>query len=133
MSGSFADSNALLYFASKDARKAAVSEMLLAEGLTISVQVLNECANVFRKKWTLGWDATEYFLDLIMGRTTVTSVTVETHDLGLHMAQRHRLSVYDGMIVASALIAGCDRLYSEDMHDGLRVEGQLRIINPFKR
>ena len=41
------------------------------------------------------------------------------------------LSVYDAMIVAAALIAGCTTLYTEDMHDGLLVEGQLRLVNPF--
>jgi predicted nucleic acid-binding protein len=35
------------------------------------------------------------------------------------------------MIVAAALKSGCDRLYTEDMQDGLLVEGALRIINPF--
>jgi len=35
------------------------------------------------------------------------------------------------MIVASALIAGCTKLWSEDMHDGLLVEGQVQIVNPF--
>jgi predicted nucleic acid-binding protein len=35
------------------------------------------------------------------------------------------------MIVAAALLAGCDVLYSEDMHDGLVIEERLRIVNPF--
>ncbi len=42
-------------------------------------------------------------------------------------AEKYRLSIYDGMIVAAALTAGCDILYSEDMHHGLKVDGQLRI------
>ncbi len=36
------------------------------------------------------------------------------------------------MIVAAALAAGCDTLWSEDMQDGFIVEGRLRIANPFK-
>jgi predicted nucleic acid-binding protein len=36
------------------------------------------------------------------------------------------------MIVASALHAGCEILYTEDMQDGLEVEGQLTVVNPFK-
>jgi predicted nucleic acid-binding protein len=36
------------------------------------------------------------------------------------------------MIVASALTSGCTTLWSEDMRDGLLVEGQLRILNPFR-
>jgi predicted nucleic acid-binding protein len=34
------------------------------------------------------------------------------------------------MIVAAAQLAGCTVLYSEDMHDGLVVEG-LAIRNPY--
>ena len=56
----------------------------------------------------------------------------ETHELGIWMSQRHRLSINDGMIVAAALLADCDTLYSEDMPAGLLVEGRLRIVNPFR-
>jgi len=35
------------------------------------------------------------------------------------------------MIVASALHAGCDKLWSEDMQDGMVIEASLRIANPF--
>ena len=41
------------------------------------------------------------------------------------------MSVYDGLIVAAALGAGCDLLWSEDLHDGLVIEQRLRIVNPF--
>ena len=51
---------------------------------------------------------------------------------GLALAERYGLSVYDAMIAASALHAECDTLWSEDMHDGLVIEDQLRIVNPFR-
>lgn len=44
-----------------------------------------------------------------------------------------RNNPYDAMIVASALLAECDTLYSEDMQDGLLIEERLRIRNPFCR
>ena len=47
------------------------------------------------------------------------------------MAERYGFLVYDAMIVAAALIAGCTTLWTEDMHTGLLVEGQLRLVNPF--
>jgi predicted nucleic acid-binding protein len=46
------------------------------------------------------------------------------------LAERYQLGVYDGMIVAAALVAGCTTLYSEDMHDGLVID-QLTIRNPY--
>ena len=61
----------------------------------------------------------------------VVPLTVETHELGMALAERHGFSVYDAMIVAAALSADCDTLWSEDMQDGLLVEGSLTIRNPF--
>ena len=58
-------------------------------------------------------------------------VTLKTHETGLALAERYRLSIYDGMIAAAALLAGCDRLWSEDMQDGLVIDGRLRIADPF--
>jgi predicted nucleic acid-binding protein len=39
-------------------------------------------------------------------------------------------SFYDALIVSSAIEAGCDTLYSEDMQHGRSIGG-LTIINPF--
>ena len=47
------------------------------------------------------------------------------------LAERYGWSVYDAMIVAAALRAGCTRLWSEDLQDGQLVEDRLRIANPF--
>ena len=41
------------------------------------------------------------------------------------------LSIYDAMIVAAALDAGCDRLWSEDMQNGMVIERSLCIVDPF--
>ncbi len=35
------------------------------------------------------------------------------------------------MIVAAALLAGCDTLLSEDTQDGHLIDDRLRIVNPF--
>ena len=53
-------------------------------------------------------------------------------DIGAALGERYGFSVYDAMIVAAALLSGCDRLYTEDVQDGLLVEGRLRIVNPFR-
>lgn len=59
-------------------------------------------------------------------------VSEETHDLGLQIAETHGLSIYDAMIVASALLAGCKILVSEDMQDGQVFTGKLKVRNPFR-
>ena len=127
----FIDTNVLLYLLSADARKADTAESIFQTGPVISVQVLNETANVARRKLNMSWAEIHEFLELIRSLCPTEPITVETHDTGLAIAQQYTLSVYDGMIVAAALLAECEILYSEGMQDGLVIEQQLRIVNPF--
>ena len=132
MPGSFIDTNVLVYLASGDPAKADRAEQIAAAGGTISVQVLNELANVLRRKMGLSWTETRTFLSTMRALLAVEPMTADGHDLGLAIAERYGLSIYDAMIAASALQADCDTLWSEDMHDGLVIENQLRIANPFR-
>ncbi len=132
MPGSFFDTNVLMYVASGDAAKADRAEKLIDGGGTISVQVLNEITNVARRKMGLSWAETRALLSTIRGLLSVQPLTIEVHDSGLRLAERHGFSIFDAMVAASALDAGCDTLWSEDMQDGMRIENRLRIVNPFK-
>jgi len=132
MSGSFFDTNVLVYLASGDPVKADRAEAIIGGGGVISVQVLNELANVARRKMRMTWPDTHAFLSILRSLLTIQPLTIETHETGLALAERYRLSTYDAMIAASALQAGCDTLWSEDMQDGLVLGDGLRIINPFR-
>jgi predicted nucleic acid-binding protein len=132
MPGSFFDTNVLLYIASGDPVKADRAEAIVSGGGVISVQVLNELANVARRKMRMTWPETHTFLSMVRGLLTVQAITVETHETGLAFAERYTLSTYDAMIAASALHAGCDVLWSEDMQDGMMLGDGLRIVNPFR-
>jgi predicted nucleic acid-binding protein len=129
---SFFDTNVLVYLASGDAAKADRAESAIAAGGSISVQVLNELANVARRKMRMSWDDTHAFLNTLRGLLTVHLITIETHKTGLRLAERYGLSIYDSMIAASALGAGCDTLWSEDMQHGMKLDEGLRIVNPFR-
>lgn len=131
MPGSFFDSNVLLYVASADAAKADRAERLINDGGTISVQVLNEVTNVARRRMRLSWAETRAMLGIFRELLPVRPITVDIHDAGVALAERYSLSVYDAMIAASALDAGCDTLWSEDMRDGMVLDGRVRIVNPF--
>ena len=48
------------------------------------------------------------------------------------IAQRYMFSLYDSLIISAALDCNCSILYSEDMTDGLLIDGKLKIANPFK-
>jgi predicted nucleic acid-binding protein len=132
MPASFFDTNVLVYIASGDSAKADRAEAAIAAGGVISVQVLNELANVARRKMQMSWTETHALLTMLRGLLTVHPLTLETHEIGLELAERYGFSMYDAMIAASALHAGCDTLWSEDMQHDMVVDERLRIVNPFR-
>lgn len=127
----FIDTNVLIYLLSADNDKADRAEIILRSGGLISVQVLNEMANVARRRLATPWKEIDEILTLIRSIVRVVPLTVETHDRGMAVAARYGLNLYDAMIVAAALLGGCKILYSEDMSDGLLIESRLRVCNPF--
>ena len=110
------DSNVVLYLLSPDEHKAETAARLLGCRGIVSVQVLNEVANVMRRKM----------------QAEVRPLTVAVQQRGLEIARKHQFSIYDAMIVASAVEASCSVLYSEDMQHGFRLD-ELRICNPFAK
>ena len=127
----FADTNVILYLLD-GGEKADRAEAILRTGPRISVQVLNEALVNCRRKAGMSWGEADAFLRGLRALCPVEGVTVQTHEVGRALAERYGFPVYDAMIVASALIAGCGVLWSEDMQDGLVVEGRLRVVNPFR-
>ncbi len=123
MPGSFFDTNVLLYVASGDAAKADRAEEQIGAGGMISVQILNEIANVARRKMGMSWTETRAFLSMIHALLSVQPLTIDIHGTGLALAERFGLSTYEAMIAASALHAECDTLWSEDMQDGIALDG----------
>ena len=126
----FFDTNVLVYALVGDPPLAERSFALLGAGGIVSVQVLNECANTLRRKFSAPWPKVTQACERMRELCSVVPLTEQTHERGLMLAQRYSLSVYDGMIVAAALIAECKTLYSEDMHDGLVIDG-LTVRNPY--
>jgi predicted nucleic acid-binding protein len=134
MSGKFfLDTNVILYLLSEDTAKADRAEVLLAQGGTVSVQVLNEAVNVMTRKLKMGLDEVREVLVGVRHFCDVEPVTVETHDQALEVMRRYGFSIYDSAIVASAAQAGCETLYSEDLQDGQTIGADLTIVNPFKQ
>ncbi|MAY85891.1 MULTISPECIES: PIN domain-containing protein [Roseobacteraceae] len=130
MSVEFVDTNVVLYLLDSGP-KVDRAEEILARGPRISVQVLNEAMVNCRRKAGLSWEETGVFLSGVRALCPVEGLTIQTHDVGRALADRYGFSVYDAMIVSAALISGCTTLWTEDMHHGLLVEGQLRLENPF--
>ncbi len=131
MPGDFLDSNVLVYAFTADPR-AMSAQTLLERGAVISVQGLNEFANVARRKLGRTWAEVCDALDSIRGVCrTIVPLDIETHVDALRIAERYGYAFFDALMIASAVRADCTVLWSEDMHDGHVVDKRLRIANPF--
>ena len=130
--GPFLDSNILIYAYSTDPKSAA-AQAICEQPHTLSVQSLNEFANVARRKLRFDWDQiVTRLISIVDLAGPIVPLTFELHQAGIALADRYNLQVYDGMILAAAFDAGCEIVYSEDMHHGLVIEDQLTIRNPFR-
>jgi predicted nucleic acid-binding protein len=125
------DSNIAVY-ALMDGDKADRADAALRSVDFLSVQVLNEYANVARRKLGYGWQEIQTDIDLLKAASTqIVPVNHAANEAALSLAERYELSFYDAVMIAVALANGATILYSEDMHHGLVIENQLTIINPF--
>jgi predicted nucleic acid-binding protein len=134
----FIDTNVLIYWVDDSAR-ADLVEQLLAQEAVISVQVLNEFANLLRKKRAMALPDVEALCTTLMDTCEVVDLSLRTHQTALTLMARYNLPVYDANIVAAATLSECAVLYTEDMQDGLNTKvpgpasaNALAIRNPFR-
>ena len=132
----FFDTNILLYamplpVGSAMDKRTSRAEELLGGGGAVSVQVLNEFADVAARKFRQDWTTIAHLLGIVESICgPALWLTADTQRLAVRLAARHGFRIYDAQILASALEAGCEVLYTEDLHHGQVIEG-LRIENPF--
>ena len=127
----FADTDVVVYAFSKDDAKIAVAEGIIEKQPIISVQVISEFLNVCRIK--LGMDMpTRYKLarELLAG-CSVVALEPRVIEKAMEVETQAQISYWDALIVAAALLSGCDTLYTEDLENGRTFDGQLTVINPF--
>lgn len=128
----FFDTNVLLYLVDSDVAKATAAEALLLDGGVVSAHVLGEVTNVLRgSRWKRPWSDVHIVLANIRANTVVLAVTVDTHARAVTYAERYKLQHFDALHVASAALANCQTLFTEDMHHGLEIDG-VTVRNPFR-
>ena len=128
----FFDTNVLIYAVAENDPRNTRAEELLASGGMLSVQILNEFVAVARRKILMSWSDVREALDAF--RVLCPSplpLTIEMHEAALKIAERHGYNIYDALVAAAALQAGCTTLYSEDLQDGQIIDQKLTIRNPF--
>src|ERR1043166_8858893 len=135
MSGSFLDTNVLLYaedIRSPEKRERAqnlIDQISRSENAVLSLQVLQEYFAAATRKLGLSTDFVEKRIQQYAGWQVVT---LKADDLlaAITLPRHFQFSIWDALIVHAALISGCEFLYSEDLQHGQRI-GNLQIVNPF--
>ena len=133
----FLDTNVLIYWVDAGPRADQVEQWLAGEAV-ISVQVLNEFANVLRKKRAMPLPDVAALVDTLLHTCAVCDLTVRVHQAALELAARYKLGIYDANILAAAAEMGCAVVYSEAMQHSMSIKipkslggGALSIKNPF--
>ena len=127
----FLDTNVLVYANSQGDSRAATARQLLLDGGVVGVQVLNEFASVARAKLAMTWaEVQEAIEKIVILCPNPRPLRIETHLHALKLSKRYGFSIWDSLILAAAMEAGCETLLTEDMQHGQVVEG-VRIENPF--
>ena len=108
----FFDTNLIIYLfdlkdlIKRDKIKRLLHELIGKSHLIISVQVINE-------------------LFIISPLNFLTSTNA------LKIKNKYKFSLWDSLIIASALENNCNILYTEDLQNNQTINSKLTIINPF--
>ncbi len=94
--------------------------------LPVVGEFLNVCRRRKRASFTAALDRADH---MIRNYNCITAITSDYLRAGT-ISHRYRIQYFDALIIAVSRRAGATILLSEDMQDGLEVEG-LRIANPF--
>lgn len=130
----FLDTNIIIYCYSQDEpdKQHRARECAQENQSWISTQVLNETINTLKRKFSLDYRQIGAVVDELSQQSQIAVVSLNTIRKALEVAQRYQYSYFDSLIIASALEAECDRLYSEDLQDGQKIDNVLTLINPFR-
>src|SRR6185312_15655191 len=87
--------------------------------------------NVTRRKLRWDWEQIEASVAVIEELLDVARpLTIALHAQAVVLARDFKTSLYDALIVAAAMDAGCQVLDSEDLQDGQKF-GAVTVENPF--
>ncbi|MFZ1154165.1 MAG: PIN domain-containing protein [Solirubrobacteraceae bacterium] len=133
----FLDTNVLVYLFDHDepSKQQRASETLKSSDLgelVLSTQVLSEFYVTVTRKLArpldpgLAGEAIDWLASLSVVSTDTTLVKS-----AIQLSRSAQLSYWDGLVVAAASRAGCERLLSEDLNEGQRI-GTVYVENPFR-
>jgi predicted nucleic acid-binding protein len=134
----FLDTNVFVYTFDEGspvwrARARELVELALTTNLgVVSHQVIQEFLNVATSKFAVPLTPNDcrIYLEKVLAPLWQVSPTVSLYSAALEIQEDSGYGLYDSLIVAAALSAGCGTLYSQDLQHGRRF-GSLTIIDPF--
>ena len=126
------DTNILLYtHFEEDTTKTNIALDILDLSPMISSQVISEYINVLKRQMKLSKREIIKICTVNFEACLFHSANFGTLQKAKELIDKYDFQIFDSLIVASALESDCNILYSEDMQNGLVVEKQLVIVNPF--
>ncbi len=138
MSVEFVDTNVLVYAhdTSAKGKRQRAADLVINLGRKgsgcISVQVLMELAVTLTRKIDHPMAPSDV-IEIVDDLSTWIVHRPEASDVSsaLRIAERHRISIWDAMIVQAAASAGAEVLWTEDLGHDQVYEG-VRVRNPFR-
>lgn len=129
----FLDSNVIIYCytSTEPAKQSIAINLANGEEVYVSTQVLQETANILRKKFGKSWLEILAVVEEICLNFQVHQNNELTVRDALRIAEKYGFSLYDSLILAAASQIGCGKVYSEDMQHQQVINGALEVINPF--
>lgn len=133
----FLDSNLWVYLLGKEDEEKYLNIKSLIEKLDIivSTQIIGETSAVLKKKFGFNEDEIKAVADFFYEGFEVISLDAQKFQAMFMKASdlrtQYQFPYWDSLLISTALLSGCNTFFSEDGHDGLIVEGSIRIVNPF--
>jgi predicted nucleic acid-binding protein len=102
----------------------------LGDEAVVALQTLAEFFNVLTVKARIPVAEAAILVEELSSLLETVPMTVGLLSDATDLVQRHRLQIFDAIILCAAAEAGCGLLLSEDMQDGFVYRG-VTIANPF--
>jgi len=101
------------------------------QNIVVSSQILGELYHVLTRKGLQDPGSAKEIVVETVGAFRVFEVGVEHVLEAMSLHHHYGYSYWDSLVIATALLNGCSRLYSEDMQHSQVIEDKVEIINPF--
>jgi predicted nucleic acid-binding protein len=131
MTAVFADTNIVVYAYAKDPQKSPIAEAILMAAPVISTQVVSEFLNIARTKMGLDLATRHKVARDLLYSCAIVPLDAQTVAQAMTIEAKYQVSYWDALVVAAALAAGCETLYTEDLQNRQVFESLLVVKNPF--